>query len=221
MASPIAPNAQYERVDQGVDYTQSTPYRAVGSGVVYHVGSGFVGGTGQSVYIRLDKPIVVNGRSYREVYYAETKPLVKVGQRVKEGQPVAGPGAAELGFASGGGPAAPLVGGLGAGTQPSQQGQDFYTFVHGAPPASTAVAAVPAGSPLAVGSPQQAPADAQIPTVVPPAQGAFAPDVELPGTQQYTLGQPVVSDLWRQVNQGSFVSPEALMLGQNAQIGGG
>lgn len=91
-----------------------------------------------------------------------------------------------------------------------------YSSVDGSGGSTQANAGGPPGTPTANTGTPAPPADTQIPTVVPPPQGVFSPDVELPGTQQYTLGQPVVSDLWRQVNQGSFVSPEALMLGQNA-----
>lgn len=121
--------SSFERIDQGVDWSSTKPYTAIGSGTVYAVTSGFAGGTGTAVYIQLDHPIKWNGQTFSQVYYAETTPLVAQGQRVQVGEPVTGPGAAELGFANGTAPAAPLVGGLGAGTQPSSQGNAFYDFV--------------------------------------------------------------------------------------------
>jgi len=83
------------------------------------------------VYYQLDHPVTVDGRTYHQAYVAETNPLVQPGDKVKAGQPIAGGGGAELGFLINGQPP-PLVGGLGAGTQPTQGGKDFLAFVHAA-----------------------------------------------------------------------------------------
>lgn len=54
----------------------------------------------------------------------------------------------------------------------------------------------------------------------PNLQAQPGPDVELPGSQSYTIGQPhLVQSLWSQVNQGSFVSPDAALMLQNASGG--
>jgi len=132
-SSPVSASAQFERVDQGVDYLQSSPYRAVAAGTITHTSppGSWAGGTGEAVYEHLDQPVTVDGRTYSDVYYAEEHPLVQQGQRVRAGDPVMEGGGSELGFARGTSPAAPLVGGLGAGTQATQAGQDFLAFVRG------------------------------------------------------------------------------------------
>lgn len=104
-ASPIYPSARFGRVDEGVDYTQAQPFVAAASGFVSHIDWNFYRGT-PSVYVTLDNPITINGHTYRQIYYAETSALVKVGQRVVAGQPVIGPGTAEIGFANNNLPAA-------------------------------------------------------------------------------------------------------------------
>jgi hypothetical protein len=85
------------------------------------------------VYEKLDSPIVVNGHSYDEIYYSETPALVRVGQRVFAGQPMIGPGAAELGFAKGDLPAAHSTYHEGDATRP---GQDFYSYMTAGDPGS-------------------------------------------------------------------------------------
>ncbi len=71
-----------------------------------------------------------------------------------------------------------------------------------------------------VASQQQQP-DVTAPSVAPPptALAAPQPDVELPGSQSYTLfpHQQTVS-LWQQAAQGSLVSPETQQFLQNAQV---
>lgn len=194
--TPVGSDLQFGRVDQGVDYTSAKSYVSPGAGVVYHIGHGFAGGTGTAVYIRLDKPIVVNGRAYREVYFAETSPLVKQGQRVKAGQPVTAAGSAELGFASGNGPAAQLVGGLGAGTHPTMQGNDFLSFVKGsptyAPPNPMPTVAPPAVAPAAVALPSVDYSTSA--TVGPPQPEQTQAQILPPGTPSpsYALWQRVV-----------------------------
>lgn len=232
--SPVAPNAAFARVDQGVDYQQRQPYVSPGAGRVYHVGHGFHGGTGQSVYIELDKPIVVHGRSYKQIYVAETTPLVKKGDKVKAGDPVASGGAAELGFANGTSPAAPLIGGFGAGTKQSQEGQDFLLFVNDPGAATTTNQTAPA-------SPQSSP-----PAVTPPASGvSAAPDTNTeppqgagppapesttpltlaPGSGEIldaSLGNSgYISRLWQQIATQPNVSPDTLSYYQNSALAAG
>jgi len=126
--SPIIQNATFERIDQGVDYSQVEPYVALGAGIVERISTGWAGGTGKAVYVKLNNPITIGGRTYTGYYVAETNPLVQVGQKVRVGQEIASGGAAELGFLINGAPT-PLQGGLGAGTKPTQAGTDFYYFV--------------------------------------------------------------------------------------------
>jgi hypothetical protein len=124
-AAPFAAGGlQVGRVDQGVDYTSSGPYTALAAGTVVYIDPNFWEGT-PAVYERLDTPVVVNGHSYDEIYYSETAALVHTGQRLAPGQPVIGPGSAEIGFASGNLPAAHSVYHEGDATQ---SGHDFLTW---------------------------------------------------------------------------------------------
>ena len=221
--SPIGPNAKFARIDQGVDWNQSEPYRAIGSGTVVKIDHGFTGiapGDDWGIYIVLDHPVSVNGRTYSEVYYAETAPLVKLNQRVKAGQPVSQGGAAEIGFAHNGAPVAALVGGLGAGTQKSSAGQDFYDFVTHAHTATNTPQPT-YQPPTDTGSTQG------FTSVPPPSQAGFgAEPVGLPNTSSPTSGNPLnpidVAALWRQTAQpASLVSPETQQLLQNALMAAG
>lgn len=116
---------QFERIDQGVDYVSSRPYQALASGTVVYIDPNFWQGT-PAVYEQLDRPITVNGRTYDEVFYAETAALVHVGQRLMAGQAVIGPGAAEIGFAKGNLPAAHAI--YHEGDQ-TTAGRDFYRYM--------------------------------------------------------------------------------------------
>jgi hypothetical protein len=126
-AAPFAATTdlQYGRVDQGVDLTSSHPYTALASGTVVYIDPNFWQGT-PAVYEKLDTPIVVGGRSYDEIYYSETQALVHTGQRLAPGQPVIGPGSAEIGFAKGNLPAAHAIYHEGDDTP---AGHDFYTYL--------------------------------------------------------------------------------------------
>jgi len=128
-SSPISSGAKFERIDQGVDYQQSGSYTALGSGIVTKIATGWAGGTGQAVYIKLDNPITIGNQTYDGYYYAETTPLVRLNQKVNVGQPIASGGSAEIGFLVNGEPT-PLQGGLGASTKPTQAGNDFYSLVN-------------------------------------------------------------------------------------------
>ena len=220
---PVSKNTQFARVDQGVDYSQSEPYVAIGSGTVYHIGSGFAGGTGKAVYIRLDHPVLVNGRVYREIYYAETTPLVKVGQHVKAGQPIQSGGGAEIGFAHGNGPAAPLVGGLGSGTQATKQGSDFFDFVNGKGSHAQGVAPIPTNVPQPPPGPPPNPTGPALPTPQPDQSGTMADTAstqpfEPPPGSGINSASPFVSELWNRIQA---TSPDTQLLAQNAQLTGG
>ena len=126
-AVPLATTTglQFGRVDQGVDLTSSQPYAALAPGTVVYIDPNFWQGT-PAVYEKLDTPIVVGGRSYDEIYYSETGALVHTGQRLVPGQPVIGPGSAEIGFGSGNLPAAHAIYHEGDDTL---AGHDFYTYL--------------------------------------------------------------------------------------------
>lgn len=98
----------------------------------------------------------------------------------------------------------------GGGTTPANTGGSSPT-----------VQPTPAPTPAPPAAPQAQfipPTDTSTSTLEPPnLQVQPEPDVELPGSQSYTIGQPnVVQSLWSQVNQGSFVSPDAALMLQNA-----
>ena len=127
------PGAGFERIDQGVDYIARTPVRAITGGKIVAIhpfaqGEGVASHT--QVVEKFDKPIKVGANTYYGGYYAEETPLVKPGQKVKAGDPVMKAGSDEIGFLVGSGLAMPpLVGGLGAGTQPTQPGKDYAGIV--------------------------------------------------------------------------------------------
>jgi murein DD-endopeptidase MepM/ murein hydrolase activator NlpD len=125
LTAPVGGGDKYERVDQGVDFMSTHPVKALAGGTVVSVTKGMAGGTGDIIKIKLDHPVSVNGRTYDQIYYSEERPLVRQGQRVTAGQAVMAAGGNELGFLDSRGQMAPLVGGLGAGTQPTQMGSDF------------------------------------------------------------------------------------------------
>ena len=221
--SPVSKNVTFERVDQGVDYMQSTPYVAVGDGVVSAITGGWRGGTGLGVYITLDHPITVNGRTYDQVYYAELHPLVKQGQRVKMGQPIAAGGAGELGFAHDNGPVAPLVGGYGAGTKPSQAGHDFLDLASGHHLVLVQTGAAP--------DIQTATASFHEKQAIPRSEGGGIGFSDLPPVEDTSLGPQEsltqegamglssfqASDIWQQLANEQNASPETRTLAANAQ----
>src|SRR5579884_874041 len=129
LAAPAAglSSVQVGRIDQGVDLTSDGPFSALASGTVVAVDPNFWQGT-PAVYEKLDAPITVGGRSYDEIYYAETEALVRVGQRLAAGEPVIAAGSAELGFARHGLPAAHGTYREGV---PTQAGRDFYAYLTG------------------------------------------------------------------------------------------
>jgi hypothetical protein len=127
-----ASGLQLERIDQGVDYVSGHAYPAFASGTVIYIDRNFWQGT-PAVYEKLDAPIVVNGHSYDEIYYAETPALVHIGQRLAAGQAVIGPGAAEIGFAKGNLPAAHSAYHEGDATA---AGHDFYRYLTAGSPGS-------------------------------------------------------------------------------------
>lgn len=122
---------KFARVDQGVDFVASRPVPAFAPGHVVSITGGMAGGTGHIIKVRLDHPITVNGHTYYGIYYSEQTPLVHVGQRVGQGTLVMAAGGNEIGFLDQNMQMPPLIGGLGAGTQPSIGGRDFYTWLGG------------------------------------------------------------------------------------------
>jgi lysozyme-like protein len=131
LVDPV-PDSSYARVDQGTDYVSRKPVEALADGVIVSHGGGMAGGTGDIIKQRFDQPVSVRGRVYYGAYYSEQRPLVRVGQHVKAGQPVMAPGPNEVGYLVGQDLALPpLVGGLGAGTEPTQPGSDFEATVAG------------------------------------------------------------------------------------------
>lgn len=232
MASPRKPidhDAKFGRVDQGVDYSQKGPYRAVGPGVVTRIAPNSVqGGTGTALYYRLDHPITVNGHTYQEFYIWHTSPLVNEGDRVKAGTPLMSGGSAELGFAKDAAPVGKLVGGFGKGTKPTDAGKDFLAFAKkgaaGAPDYSlsnlTGTAAANQVAPTATSAP--AAVTAPVSPAPPTALATPAPDVQLPGSVDYTISpHHEVASMWQQAAQGPLVSPETQQMVRNAQLSTG
>jgi len=164
LASPAAGFASVAvgRIDQGVDLTSDGPFSALASGTVVYVDPNFWHGT-PAVYERLDAPVVVGGRRYDEIYYAETEALVRVGQRLAAGQPVIAAGSAELGFARHDLPAA--HGAYREGV-PTQAGRDFYAYLSGS-----------GGAELLDGGTASAQPGGAVLFSTPGAVAAFTPDV--------------------------------------------
>jgi hypothetical protein len=125
---PYGSSANVGRIDQGVDISQKRPFSAVAAGTIVYIDPNFYKGT-PAVYERLDQPITVNGRTYTEVYYAETAALVKVGQHVTPGELVTAGGDAEIGFASGNLPAGHAQHIAGGDATVTTAGKDFSTFL--------------------------------------------------------------------------------------------
>lgn len=211
------------RVDQGVDYDTPDVARAIASGTVSRVSAkSFAGGTGDVVYVTLDKPVTIGGRTYTQIYYAERTPLVKAGDRIQMGDPVMQGGSNEIGFANANHPAGMLKGGLGAGTQPTQAGQDFLSFVKSAPTMQTS----PPAGPAAPDTPTSAPAQ-QAPTLPQAGQDTqlgTSPDPF--GTQPFQpnpasgmgSASSFAAELWSRVQPSS---PDTQQLIDNANLIGG
>lgn len=191
---------------------------AVGDGRVSAISRGWHGGTGIGVYITLDHPITVNGRTYSQVYYAELQPLVKVGQRVRAGEPVVAGGAGELGFASNNGPVAQLAGGFGAGTQASVAGHDFLDLAQGNKNVQIGVAApverVTASRNERAGF-QRLPADLGGGSGNEAAQG-FGGQTSFDQEGASGLTPYQVVDVWQQLANQQSASPETRLLANNA-----
>lgn len=133
LTDPV-PGASFLRIDQGVDYTAKTPVQAIASGVIESIQSGFGAGEGVAspteIVERFTHPVTIGANTYYGGYYAEEKPLVTKGQKVSAGDPVMAAGTNEIGFLVGQNlNLPPLVGGLGAGTQPTQPGKDYAGIV--------------------------------------------------------------------------------------------
>lgn len=132
IADPV-PGASFERIDQGVDYIAKKPVTALVGGTItditpFATGEGVASHT--AVIEKFDAPVTYGGRTYYGGYYAEEKPLVKKGQKVKAGQKVMASGSDEIGFMVNKGTTfPPLIGGVGAGTQPTEAGKDYAAVV--------------------------------------------------------------------------------------------
>lgn len=228
IVSPIRKGATFERVDQGVDWSQAEPYVAIADGKVTAISRGWHGGTGIGVYITLDHPITVNGRTYDQVYYAELRPLVKVGQRVHAGEAVVAGGAGELGFAHNNGPVAPLTGGFGAGTQSSVAGHDFLDLAQGdkhveigtAPPVGNVRASAHEKLPRSQGGGIGF-------SALPPDlggggiggdenTGGFGAQTSFMQEGAYGLTPYQAVDIWQQMAQQQSASPETRLLANNS-----
>lgn len=218
--SPVGKGASFERVDQGVDWSQAEPYVAVANGRVSAITRGWHGGTGIGVYITLDHPITVNGRTYSQVYYAELRPLVKVGQRVRAGQAVVAGGAGELGFASNNGPVAPLAGGFGAGTQASVAGHDFLDLAQGNKNVQIGVAA-PTEHVTATYHEQKGIGFQRLPPDLGGAGGneadqGFGAQTSFNQEGAFGLTPYQVVDVWQQLANQQTASPETRLIANNA-----
>lgn len=132
IADPV-PGASFQRIDQGVDYIAKKPVTALVGGTItditpFATGEGVASHT--AVIEKFDAPVTYGGRTYYGGYYAEEKPLVKKGQKVKAGQKVMAAGSDEIGFMVNKGTTfPPLIGGVGAGTQPTEAGKDYAAVV--------------------------------------------------------------------------------------------
>lgn len=160
--NPVPPGSTYERIDQGVDTITTLPVRAPVPGTIFKVSpaGSWAGGTGEAAYERFDKPLAVNGRTYYGGYFAEEHPLVPEGAHVTAGQPVLAAGGNELGFLVGPSLQLPaLIGGKGAGTQETQAGRDFASFLR-ALGFSAIPSRIPAASGVKPGSPARTMASA-------------------------------------------------------------
>lgn len=132
IADPV-PGATFQRIDQGVDYIAKKPVTALVGGTItditpFATGEGVASHT--AILEKFDAPVTYGGRTYYGGYYAEEQPLVKKGQHVKAGQEVMASGSDEIGFLINKGTAfPPLIGGIGAGTQPTAEGKDYAAVV--------------------------------------------------------------------------------------------
>lgn len=135
-------------IDQGVDFETHAAVKAIASGVIYYrSGNTHWRGHG-ALYEHLVRagrfPVVIHGRKYYSVYYAEEDPKVAGGPNsgprnvsVHAGQPLIKMGPelpyTELGFAKGPWgrePAGPDIRDAQGHTKPTIQGHDFFDFLH-------------------------------------------------------------------------------------------
>ena len=132
IADPV-PGASFARIDQGVDYIAKKPVTALVGGTItditpFATGEGVASHT--AILEKFDAPVTYGGRTYYGGYYAEEQPKVQKGQHVKAGQEVMAAGSDEIGFLINQGTTfPPLIGGTGAGTQPTKEGRDYAAVV--------------------------------------------------------------------------------------------
>jgi hypothetical protein len=225
--SPVPPDVQVKRADQGRDY-QGKPGQkvvAIGRARVDAVKDD-PGGFGKVVYYTL-----LDGPSKgQQIYVGHAIPVVGLtkGKTIAAGQPVATLGKKGLGNASN------LTGWVEVGL--AKGGAPMFASPNGARPLEkllrgavsyTAPAATAAPDAVAQAAPAVAQAfDANITAPVSPAPptalGTPGPDVQLPGSVDYTISpHHEVASLWDQAAQGPLVSPETMQMVRNAQLSTG
>lgn len=118
--APCRNDLQYLRNDQGLDVVSKHDFLALKAGTVGKFSHGWSGGTGIGLYLTFDEPVKVLGTTYKQQYIAEGKPIVSEGDHVRAGKHLVQPASVEFGFWP-----SPLVGGKGAGSQPTQQSYDW------------------------------------------------------------------------------------------------
>jgi hypothetical protein len=211
-----------KRADQGRDY-QGKPGQkvvAIGRARVDAVKDD-PGGFGKVVYYTL-----LDGPSKgQQIYVGHAVPAVRKGQVVAAGAPVATLGKKGLGNA------AALTGwvevGLARGGVPMFKSPDgarpLEKLLRGAaaytaPATTDAVAQAAPAVAQAFDTNLNAPVSPAPPTALQTPQ----PDVQLPGSVDYTISpHHEVASLWQQAAQGQFVSPETQQLLTNAQLSAG
>lgn len=206
----------FQRVDEGVDYkgTPGDHVVAIGRARIDYVKDN-PGGFGKVIYYTLlDGP-----NAGQQIYVGHARPDVKSGQTIAMGQSVATllqhplgsatqPGWVEIGFASGGRPTATSDVGQGVPGTPGSKFLDFVNGLDGAAPPTTGGGIPPtdvtgATGPGLVDTAPAHPADIQ------PNRGASTGDVG--GSQEQ------LANLWQQIANQQFASPETRMMAQNAQ----
>lgn len=128
MTDPV--HGSFARIDQGVDYVADKPVRALVPGTIIDVRSDMAAPNPTRIIEKFDQPIKIGSHTYYGGYYSEEQAMVNPGQHVSAGQDIMESGSNELGFLVGGNlQMPPLVGGVGAGTQPTLEGQQYAQLV--------------------------------------------------------------------------------------------
>lgn len=221
--SPVPPDVQVKRADQGRDY-QGKPGQkivAIGRARVDAVKDD-PGGFGKAIYYTL-----LDGPSKgQQIYVGHAQPTVRKGQVLSAGAPVAVLLKNSLGDAAG------LSGWVEIGL--AKGGAPMFSSPNGARPLANLLrgAAAPVTQTGGDVVSQTAPAVAQAfdtnvqPPVSPAPPTALTtpgPDVQMPGSVDYTISpHHEVYGLWQQAAQSSpFVSPDTANMVRNAQLSAG